>query len=425
MPRTASDLTSADQAFLLHLQTLALRYFVDNQTSDGFWLDRQRNFGTCTDDAWRSTSATGMGLIAIAIASAEPFRLLTRRQAVVRAAHSLRTAVESAPHDHGVLSHFADANGKPVGFDVHSTVDTGWLIAGALWAAAFLRDVELQDLAEQLYRRIDWRYWTTPAHASRPGLIRHGADRRGFLPNAWDRLNGETIFLYVLAAGAETDRAWSTAGWSQLQHCVGITGGLQFISADLGLFVFQYGLDLVDAEAWHEPGGLDLFAQAGLAAEANYQCCRAASDRFATYRSFWGLSAGDGPGDANVETYRCYSPHERLDGTAHITATLASIAHRPEIILENAGRARREPLSPLGRYGFSNINLDRRWVGRDIVGIDAGAAVLALDNFLADNRVRDIFHSLPCVRRALDRLAFRHVGKKRPEAVTSQLPLAS
>jgi hypothetical protein len=421
----AADLTSADRTFLLHLQTLALRYFVDNQTSDGFYLDRQHNFGARTAEAWRSTSATGMGLIAVALASAEPFRLLTRRQAIARATHSLRTAVENAPHDHGILSHFADANGKPVGFDVHSTVDTAWLVAGALWAAAFLGDAELQDLTEQLYRRIDWGYWTTPAHTSKPGLIRHGADRRGFLPNAWDRLNGETIFLYVLAAGAEANLAWPTAGWSQLQHCIGITGGLQFISADLGLFVFQYGLDLVDSEAWHEPGGLDLFAQAAIATEANYQCCRAASDRYATYRSYWGLSAGDGPGDGNMDTYRCYSPHERLDGTAHITATLASIAHRPEIILENARRARRDPLGPLGRYGFSNINLDRSWVGRDIVGIDAGAAVLALDNFLADNRVRDTFHNLPCVRRGLERLAFQHVGCARPAAANAPLPIAS
>jgi hypothetical protein len=245
------------------------------------------------------------------------------------------------------------------------------------------------------------------------------------LPNAWDRLNGETIFLYVLAAGADADRAWPTAAWSKLQHCFGTTGGLRFISADLGLFVFQYGLDLVDTEVWHEPGGLDLQAQAGLATEANYQCCRAASDRFTTYRSYWGLSAGDGPADNNADTYRCYAPHERLDGTAHITAALASVAHRPEIVLENAWRARRDPLAPLGRYGFSNINLDRRWVGRDIVGIDAGGAVLALDNFLAENRVRNIFHSLPCVRRGLERLAFHYVGTARPTAGVTPLPLAS
>jgi hypothetical protein len=41
-----------------------------------------------------------------------------------------------------------------------------------------------------------------------------------------------------------------------------------------------------------------------------------------------------------------------------------------------------------------------------MVGIDAGAAVLALDNYLMADRVRAVFHSLPCVRRAMGRLGF-------------------
>ena len=50
--------------------------------------------------------------------------------------------------------------------------------------------------------------------------------------------------------------------------------------------------------------------------------------------------------------------------------------------------------------------MDQRWVSRDMVGIDLGAAVLALDNYLMHDRVRDVFVSLPCVRRGLERLGF-------------------
>jgi hypothetical protein len=42
-----------------------------------------------------------------------------------------------------------------------------------------------------------------------------------------------------------------------------------------------------------------------------------------------------------------------------------------------------------------------------MVGIDAGAAVLALDNYLMGDRVRRGFHSLPCVARALEHLGFK------------------
>jgi hypothetical protein len=82
-------------------------------------------------------------------------------------------------------------------------------------------------------------------------------------------------------------------------------------------------------------------------------------------------------------------------------------------------------LAPLGRYGFSNINLDRCWVGRDMVGIDAGAAVLALDNYLFANRVRDVFHGLPAVIRGLDRLGFSRVADPIPMPEAGQLRLAS
>ena len=133
----------------------------------------------------------------------------------------------------------------------------------------------------------------------------------------------------------------------------------------------------------------------------------ASADGFLHMNEFWGLSAGDGPGEhpATDDAYRAYSPHGPIDGTAHLTASLAAVAHCPQAVVQNlreAGHDRR--LAALGRYGFSNVNLDRHWVGRDMVGIDAGAAVLALDNYLAADRVRAVFHSLPCVRRAMGRL---------------------
>jgi hypothetical protein len=95
-------------------------------------------------------------------------------------------------------------------------------------------------------------------------------------------------------------------------------------------------------------------------------------------------------------------------------------------VLENLLAARHDRrLSPLGRYGFSNINLDRRWVARDMVGIDAGAAVLALDNYLSANRVRDVFHGLPGVIRGLGRLGFIRVADTIPVPEAARLRLAS
>ncbi|HEY7155847.1 MAG TPA: glucoamylase family protein, partial [Gemmataceae bacterium] len=179
--------------------------------------------------------------------------------------------------------------------------------------------------------------------------------------------------------------------------------------SDLGLFVFQYGLDLLDLDGWLTPSGVDLMEEAGVAVEANCRVCRGLADTFTTYRDYWGLSAGDGPAAPPADlAYRCYAPGGPLDGTAHLTATLASIARRPDLVLENLDRAVHERRWPLmGRYGFSNVNADHDWIGPDMVGIDAGAAVLALDNYLNDNRVRSVFHTLACVQRGLERSGFR------------------
>ncbi len=405
-----ADLTPSDRAFLLQLQRQAIEYFLDNQAANGLMLDRQSNHGPRRPHGLCSTAATGMGLVALALASAPPHNLLGPSAAATRVRAGLEGVLERLPHDMGVVPHFVDsATGAVVGVDPFSTIETAWVVAGALWAAAFLQDAELTRLAGRIYDRVDWQAYTVPDARGSNRLIRHGKGQDGdFLACAWDRLNGETVFMYVLAAGAEPGRAISAGSWAALRPFYGLAGGLRFNNADLGLFVFQYGLDLLDLGRWQAPGSVDLAAEARVAAVANHEVCRQAATRFATYRRYWGLSAGDGPATApEPDAYRCYSPAGPIDGTAHLTATLASVAHHPSAVLQHLHEARHDAALPArGRYGFSNLNVDRHWVGRDMVGIDAGAAVLALDNYLQDNRVRNVFHGLPGVSQGLARLGF-------------------
>jgi hypothetical protein len=400
------------------LQRLALEYFLENQAANGLMLDRQANHGPRHPHGLCSIAASGMSFMALALASAPPHHLLTPSEAARRITAGLSTALGLLPHDRGIVPHFVhSATGAVHGEDFLSTVESAWLVAGGLWAAAFLRDDELQSLATRLYDRVDWRYWSAP-----DGLLWHGQgpDRR-FLASCWDRLNGETAFMYVLACGAEEGRALGAASWQALKSFHGTVAGHYFNNADLGLFVFQYGLDLLDLESWRRPGDPDLWAEARTAALANEDACRAAAGEHVTYRRFWGLSAGDGPPEnpGDVDTYRLYSPAEPLDGTAHVTATLASVARHPEGVLRNLHEARKEG-SLLGRYGFSSVNLGRGWAARDMVGIDAGAAALALDNYLMEDRVRAVFHGLPCVGRAMEKLGFSCV-----EPAASGVRLAS
>jgi hypothetical protein len=418
-------LSAPERTFLLGLQRQALHYFIENQTPSGLILDRQANHRSLRTAGWCSTAATGMGLVALALATAEPYRLLTSAEAVGRVRAALKTALEGLLQDHGMLPHFLDsATLTPQGVDAISTIDSSWLLVGALWSAAFLGDACLKDLANQLYDRVDFLYWTAPLERT-DGLVRHGKGSNGqFLTGSWDRLNGETVFMYVLGAGAEPRRSLPPECWTALRPFYGTVAGLRFNNADLGLFAFQYGLDLLDLTNWLPPGGIDLAQEpvpnlayeARIATRANFLVCREAATKFATYRRFWGLSDGDGPCDLpGTDAYRTYGPGILIDGTANLNATLAAVANAPDQVLDALTEADRDVnLGARGRYGFSNVNLDRNWVGGDMVGIDAGAAVLALDNYLMADRVRRVFHTLACVARGLQRLRFTHLARVTP-----------
>ncbi|HMF15164.1 MAG TPA: glucoamylase family protein [Gemmataceae bacterium] len=440
MPRMApastaavSDaLGAADRLFLLRLQRQALAYFLDNLAANGLILDRQSNHGPARPHGLCSTAATGMGFIALALATAPAHSLVSVSSATTRIRRALETFLEKLPHAEGAVPHFVDSATQVIwGIDQFSTVETAWLVTGALWASAFLRDPLLESLAQRLYQRVNWHYWTAPDDVKFPGLLRHGKDRNGrFIPCAWDRANGETAFMYVLAAGADEGRRIGPKTWKALGSFHGSVAGQRFNNADLGLFVFQYGLDLLDLHVWRAPDEVDWMGEARLATVANRLACRTLADRYRTYQRYWGLSAGDGPGDsASSDVYRCYAPSGPIDGTAHVTATLASVGHEPELVLENIYQAHRDRQFAIrGRYGFSAINVDRAWVSRDLIGIDAGAAVLALDNFLFDNRVRAVFNSLPEIRRGLAHLGFKQVMDRTPTAIppsSSEYRLAS
>jgi hypothetical protein len=414
-------LSAADRTYLECLHRLALQYFLDNQMSNGLMLDRQRNHGHLRAYGLCSTATTGMGFIALALAASAPHHLISRSSAVERIQIGLQTALDRLAHEEGIMPHFVDAVSQAVhGYDSLSTIDSAWLLAGALTAAVLLEDENLRALADKLYTRVNWLYWTAPDEPNHRELLRHGKGPRGqFLGCSWDRLNGETIFMYVLGAGAPMGRSLSDQAWKRLQPFVGTVAGSSFCSADLGLFVFQYGLDLLDLRRWKMPGEVDLWQEATMATRANRQFCRDKASQFQTYVFHWGLSAGDGPGSSgDIDCYRCYAPSGPIDGTAHLTATLASITHDPEAVLENLRRADGFRDSPVrGRYGYSNLNLSPIWVSQDIVGIDAGSVVLALDNFLMADRVRMAFHEVPCVQRGLDRIGFRPIQSIHPDPV--------
>lgn len=403
---------STSERKLLHgLHQQALQYFIDNQLPNGFILDRQRNHNKRTYKGLISTSATGMGLMALALASNKDHGLLTRTAACKRVERALKATL--ALHDQkGMVAHFLDADTlATVGSDAISTIDASWLFAGGLWAAEYLEDDNLRDLANQLYQRIDWHYWSVEAK-DLPGkrFLSHGADAKGnFLQGIWDRHNAETAFMYVLALGADSEKALPSSSLTSLGLFYDKVYDMPCVSGDLGLFVFQYSRELLDLDLITGPGGIDLSHEWEKPVLANYAASHQYQSQFKTFLRFWGISAGDGPPDepGQNDTYKAYAPHGIVDGTAHVMATVASIGVWPQLVLANLKAVQSDQTwcKARGRYGYSNINVDRNWYSLDVVGIDVGIAAVALENAMYCGRVRDTFHKLVPVRRALERLS--------------------
>src|SRR5436305_15040996 len=109
MRLAGTGLPPTERALLLRHQRLALRYFLDNQTPGGLVLDRQRNRGPRRPHGLWSTAATGMGLIALALASAPPYRLLTPRAAALRVRPALRAAPARLHPDHRAAPPLGDS----------------------------------------------------------------------------------------------------------------------------------------------------------------------------------------------------------------------------------------------------------------------------------------------------------------------------
>src|SRR5580698_9075126 len=86
-----------------------------------------------------------------------------------------------------------------------STIDTAIFMAGVLTAANYFtrkekKENEIRELAEILYRRIDWNWALNGATTISQGWN----PESGFLPCRWDTGYSEALILYVLALGSPT-----------------------------------------------------------------------------------------------------------------------------------------------------------------------------------------------------------------------------
>ncbi len=385
-------------------QRRALDFFWrEADTETGLIKDRAGNF---TTDGYNvsSIASTGFGLAALAIGVEHGW--ITREQAHGRALVTLRFFRDKMDQQHGWFYHFVDMrSGKRAWNSEVSSIDTALFLAGAMFLGRYFANTEVAELADELYRRVDFQWMLTDGGA-RPHekLLCHGwTPERGFLPYRWDSYS-EHMILYLLAIGSPT-RPIPAESWDAWARLLGEYANHRTFAINV-LFVHQFSHAFIDFRGKQDRGGYDYWRSSSEATLANRQFCIDNAGRFRTYgENVWGLSASDGP-----DGYRAYSaPPGRAnhDGTIAPWAAAASIVFTPDLSLAAMQHIYQTYGERVwGRYGFSDaFNIDRNWWGQDVIGIDLGAALLMLENHRS-GLVWKHFMNIPYVQTALQKAGF-------------------
>lgn len=456
-PTPGSDSAAASQSARVRQRLAARRltplFFDLQKRMFGYFWETTNPVNGLVPDRWptpsfSSVAAVGFGLAAYPVGVEHHW--VTREQAANRVLVTLRF-FWNAPQGpeptgrsgyKGFFYHFLDIqSGTRFSREIElSTVDTAWLVAGALLCQTYFDaanpvEVEIRDLADKIYRRVEWT-WPQP----RPPLISMGWTPEGGQHHLDWRGYDESMMVYILALGSPTHpidaTAWpafcSTYQWRDFH-------GFPHVNF-APLFGHQYTHVFVDfrgiRDAYMRARGIDYFENSRRATLAQRAYAIANPHGWKDYgENVWGLTACDGPLDVTLEfggtprrffTYaaRGASALEvRDDGTIAPWAVLASLPFAASVVIpaiEEMHRRWGEHI--FGAYGFwdafnpsftfpditphhGRIVPGVAWVDNDYLGIDQGPALLMLENYRSDLLWR-LMRSHPAIVQGLRRAGF-------------------
>jgi hypothetical protein len=397
----------SDDDLLDSLERAAFGYFLSHYNpANGLIADRSLTGSPC------SIAAVGFALSSYPAAVERDW--ITRDDAVQRTLAALRFFSNSAQSDapdvtgyKGFYYHFLDMqSGRRVWQCELSLIDTALLLAGMLTAAAYFTgnaqsETEIRQLADALYRRVDWQW----AQNGKATLSQGWKPECGFLHYGWEGYS-EASILYVLAIASPTHpipgnsfSAWTaTYQWENLY-------GHDFLYAG-PLFMHQFSHAWIDfrriRDAFMREKRSDYFENSRQAVHVQREYALRNTHGFRGYgENFWGLSAGDGPNPQRIRIdginrrFFGYTargvPYGPDDGTIAPPAALASIVFAPEMALAAIRHFSDRYPEIVNEYrlpsGFNPTlieNGSQGWISEGYLGLDQGIVVLMIENYRSE-----------------------------------------
>ncbi len=393
-------------AMLTSLQRDSFNYFLNKTNpANGLVIDKSHA-------GWpASIAAVGLALAAYPIGVRCGF--MEREHAVQLTLATLRF-FSRAPHGpaadttgyKGFYYHFLDMHtGRRMWKSELSSVDTAFLLAGALTAAIYYTndtadESEIRALGDALYRKADWQ-WMQNGKAA----VSHGwTPENGFLPYRWKGYD-EALIIYLLGLGSPTHplskesyAAWaSTYKWKTFYD-------IEFLYAG-PLFIHQLSYIWVDFRGIRDRimrvRDLDYFENARRATLVQQQYAIHNPLGFAHYDcDTWGITASESPGpktlmvDGIERVFYDYiargAPYGPDDGTVAPWAVVASLPFAPEIVLPAIENFERMRLQEAQEYGYKATfnptfpvepQHEFGWVSKYHFGINQGPIVMMIENY--------------------------------------------
>lgn len=389
------------------LKQRTFNYFLDALDNKGQVLDR---YPTVT---FTSIAATGFGLSSYIVGIENKYISRKEGAKMVKKALEELWKLPEGPEAKGKSAykgfyyHFLTPNDVVRYKNVElSSVDTGLLMAGVLSCMTYFDandDTEkaIRDLADKLYKRIDWQ-WMMKSN----GIMSMGwHPESGFIESEWAGYN-EAMFLLVMAMGSPTHPI-AAESWSKWCATYDLNTFYNYKNVQFDpLFGHQYSHIWIDfrgiQDSFMRAHNDDYFNNSVKATLANRAYCIDNPKKWKGYgKNQWGLSACDGPKDTamivdgirrSFFSYRARGAASFQivdDGTITPTAAGGSFPFTPvesEACLSHLWNSYYHQL--VGKYGFKDaFNLTYRdknhpngWFDKDYLGIDQGAILLQIQN---------------------------------------------
>ncbi|AOD14846.1 glucoamylase family protein [Xanthomonas fragariae] len=337
-----------------------------------------------------------------------------------------------------------------------SSVDTAMLMMGVLFTQSYYdgedpREKEIRQIADMLYKRVDWRWLQQRAPLISMGWF----PESGFIDHDWMGYN-EAMMLYILALGSPTHGvdpdAWTS--WSRTyNNDWGVYQGQEYLSFG-PLFGHQYSHVWIDfrdiQDHYMREHGIDYFLNSRRATLAQRDYAIDNPMKWKDYgENVWGLTAGDGPQNTSQDyrgeqrQFRHYSSRgaglrENFDdGTIVPSAAISSIVFAPEVVIPATEEMHKRYGDFLySSYGFLdsfnpsfNYDIplktgrmvpDRGWVASDYIAIDQGPILAMISNY-QNEFVWNVMKKNAYIRSGLERAGFTG-GWLTPEGEPQPLP---